>query len=123
MLALGRISVPLLQFSPDIMTRVRSLFMFSKRRMALTTETLVQSDDKVFTYSFISVRQTQLLLCYNHLKDRVSISYDYMFRSFFDNLQFYKSYNLYILVVQLSVYLTNGIPLVLQFITVSHGLK
>jgi hypothetical protein len=51
------------------------------------------------TYSFISVRQTQLLLCYNYLKDRVSVSYDYMFRSFFDHPQVYKSYNLYILAV------------------------
>jgi hypothetical protein len=52
-----------------------------------------------FSYSFISVRQTQLLLCYNYLKDRVSVSYDYMFRSFFNHPQVYKSYNLYILAV------------------------
>jgi hypothetical protein len=63
------------------------------------------------TYLFIYVRQTQLL-CYNYLKTRVSISYDYMFRSFFDHPQVYQSYNLYILAVQRSI-LTNGIPPVL----------
>jgi hypothetical protein len=38
--------VPLLRFSPVIMITVRSVFMFSKRRMALTTEKLVQTDNK-----------------------------------------------------------------------------
>jgi hypothetical protein len=83
----------------------------------------LQERKLIITHSFISVRQTQLLLCYNYLKDRVSVSYDYMFLSFFDHPQVYKSYILYILAVQLSVYLTNGIPLVSQFITVSLGLK
>jgi len=46
MLALGRVSVPLLRFPLDIMIKVRSMFMFSKSRMAITTETLFQSDDK-----------------------------------------------------------------------------
>jgi hypothetical protein len=60
---------------------------------------------------FIFVRQTQPL-CFNYLKVRLSISYDYVFRSFFDHPQVYQSYNLYILAVQRSIYLTNGIPLV-----------
>jgi hypothetical protein len=69
----------------------------------------------LITYLFISVHQTQLLLWLP--ENRVSVSYDYTFRSFFDNLQVYISHHLYILAVQRSIYLTNGIPLVLQFIT------
>jgi hypothetical protein len=45
-------------------------------------------------------------------ENRVSLSYDYMFRSYFDHPQVYQSYNLYILALQRSIYLTNWIPLV-----------
>jgi hypothetical protein len=59
MLALGRVSVPLLPFPSDIMMKVHSMFMFSKRRMAIITETLFQSDDK----NFDEMQSTRLDTC------------------------------------------------------------
>ena len=44
---MGWVSVPLLRVFPDIMITVSSAFIFGRHSMALTTETLVQSDDKV----------------------------------------------------------------------------